>query len=446
MAYKDFSPAQILTAGEVDTYLMRQTIMVFATTTARNAAITTPTEGMVTYQQDTELLSVYNGTAWVDGSPVMRFASSAARTTSLPAPVEGMVAYLQDTDELQIYNGSSWLTVVVTSDDEGFVTTGSVTAVNNGQDGGIVLRTWTGGSGFVSVATRDMATNEYMMLSDGTNTWLGSGTGGVTYVRYNANATGNQLAVSSTSANFAGTVSIGSDSVVSANTSSQLHVRSDNPGGKGGEISIVNYSNTTNSHAALNFGVDASSYGSNTGNAQVRATNVNGTNMATELGFYTWNGSGFGRRVWIDQYGLLRNDYNYQGSMRLSTNWNQSIATAITVSSTTPTTICSAALGTYGNPVQIVATGDLNPVGGATWFWLYLYRNETQIGNYVICESPASSQNNPWALCCIDNAPGGGITTWSVRAARGGANAGQFGETGNGQAPSISVVELMCGI
>ena len=80
---------------------------------------------------------------------------------------------------------------------------------------------------------------------------------------------------------------IGDTSVVSANTSSQLHVRKDVAGGKGGEISIVNYSNTAGSHAALNFGVDASSYGSDTGNAQVRATNMTGS-MATELGFYTW--------------------------------------------------------------------------------------------------------------------------------------------------------------
>lgn len=128
MAYKDFTPAQILTASEVAVYLMRQTVMVFATATNRNAAITSPTEGMVTYQQDTKLFSFYNGTAWVDMGMVLRFASSAARSTALPSPVEGMVAYLQDTDELQIYNGSAWLTVVVTSDDEGFSTTGSITS------------------------------------------------------------------------------------------------------------------------------------------------------------------------------------------------------------------------------------------------------------------------------------------------------------------------------
>lgn len=47
MAYKVFSNGDALTGSELNTYLMNQSVMVFATTTARDAALTTPSEGMV---------------------------------------------------------------------------------------------------------------------------------------------------------------------------------------------------------------------------------------------------------------------------------------------------------------------------------------------------------------------------------------------------------------
>lgn len=312
MAFKDFTPAQILTSQEVDTYLMRQAIMSFASSTARDAAITTPTEGMVAYLEDTNTFWFYNGSAWQNLGNVMRYASAAARASALPSPVEGMVSYLQDTDELQFYDGANWLTVVVTSDDEGFVTSGSVTAVNGGADGGIVLRQWTGSSSYQSIATRDMAGNEYMMLSDGTNTIVGSGVGGATYVKGPNNDATHQLSIGPSAASFWGQVAVGSDALVSANTSSQLHVRKDNAGGKGGEISIVNYAtNTVGNSAAVNFAVDQSSYGSDSGNAQIRATNQSAANSATELGFYTWNGAAWKKRWYIGSDAVPRTNMSW---------------------------------------------------------------------------------------------------------------------------------------
>lgn len=55
----------MLTAAQVDNYLQEQTVMVFATAAARDAALTTAkSEGMVTYQVDTNTLTVYSGAAW----------------------------------------------------------------------------------------------------------------------------------------------------------------------------------------------------------------------------------------------------------------------------------------------------------------------------------------------------------------------------------------------
>lgn len=65
--FKDFTAGEILTADDVDTFLMQQTIMVFAGTAARGSVITSPSEGMFTYLKDTDALEYYGGTAlgWV---------------------------------------------------------------------------------------------------------------------------------------------------------------------------------------------------------------------------------------------------------------------------------------------------------------------------------------------------------------------------------------------
>lgn len=66
MAYKVFTNGSPLPASDLNTYLMNQSVMVFADSTARSAALTAPTEGMVTYLEDTGLVYVYNGSSWVD--------------------------------------------------------------------------------------------------------------------------------------------------------------------------------------------------------------------------------------------------------------------------------------------------------------------------------------------------------------------------------------------
>ena len=63
--FKDFQAGDVLTAVEVDTYLMQQSIMVFANATARDAAITSPAEGYHCFLSDTDALQYYTGSAWV---------------------------------------------------------------------------------------------------------------------------------------------------------------------------------------------------------------------------------------------------------------------------------------------------------------------------------------------------------------------------------------------
>ena len=62
---KIFTAGDVLTASDVQNYLMDQTVMNFAGTAARSSAIATPTEGMVTYLADTNAIEVYDGSAYV---------------------------------------------------------------------------------------------------------------------------------------------------------------------------------------------------------------------------------------------------------------------------------------------------------------------------------------------------------------------------------------------
>ena len=64
--YKLFATGDVLTAAQVNTFLMQQTVMVFADSAARTTALSgVLAEGMVSYLQDTNSLEVYDGSGWV---------------------------------------------------------------------------------------------------------------------------------------------------------------------------------------------------------------------------------------------------------------------------------------------------------------------------------------------------------------------------------------------
>ena len=67
---KVFTAGDVLTASDMQSYVMDQTVMVFAGTAARSSAIATPTEGMFAVSTDDVELAYYNGSAWVSALPV----------------------------------------------------------------------------------------------------------------------------------------------------------------------------------------------------------------------------------------------------------------------------------------------------------------------------------------------------------------------------------------
>jgi hypothetical protein len=64
--YKLYATGDVLTASDVNTYLMQQTVMVFNNAAARTTALSgVVSEGMLSYLKDTNAVEVYDGANWV---------------------------------------------------------------------------------------------------------------------------------------------------------------------------------------------------------------------------------------------------------------------------------------------------------------------------------------------------------------------------------------------
>lgn len=69
--YALFTAGQVLTAAQVNTYLMQQAVPQFATSAARDSALSAVLdEGLLSCQDDSNSLTVYSGAAWSTIGPV----------------------------------------------------------------------------------------------------------------------------------------------------------------------------------------------------------------------------------------------------------------------------------------------------------------------------------------------------------------------------------------
>lgn len=63
--FKTFNTGDVLTASDVNTYLMQQTVMVFASAAARTTALgANAAQGMLSYLKDTNVTQYYDGATW----------------------------------------------------------------------------------------------------------------------------------------------------------------------------------------------------------------------------------------------------------------------------------------------------------------------------------------------------------------------------------------------
>jgi hypothetical protein len=62
--FKVYATGDLITATEFNTFLQEQVIMVFADSSARDSAVSSPSEGMFCYLKDTNVLQFYDGSSW----------------------------------------------------------------------------------------------------------------------------------------------------------------------------------------------------------------------------------------------------------------------------------------------------------------------------------------------------------------------------------------------
>ncbi len=122
-------------------------------------------------------------------------------------------------------------------------------------------------------------------------------------------------------------------------------------------------------------------------------------------GYYYWDGSKWNGLV--DQ-GALNSFSGYVP------NYAQSNASRVTNVTTSNSTVVSQSITSAGRPIQIIASGDANPLSNGGWCQLQLYRDGTAIGKKVQVESSSANENVPYCLNFIDN-PTAGTYTYSVK-------------------------------
>ena len=64
MPFKLFSNGSVLTANDVNTYMMNQQVMVFADAAERDEQITAPIHGMFAFLKNVNYLTFYDSTNW----------------------------------------------------------------------------------------------------------------------------------------------------------------------------------------------------------------------------------------------------------------------------------------------------------------------------------------------------------------------------------------------
>jgi hypothetical protein len=116
--------------------------------------------------------------------------------------------YMIDTTWVRVYNNKNFYTNGVIRAETSLQVAGNATA-----DNGWEFRPWTANANYMSIATLSMSGAEYCMLADGTNTFIGAGTSGNTYIRGAANDSSGQVRVTAGTVEVLGTFFIPSISV-----------------------------------------------------------------------------------------------------------------------------------------------------------------------------------------------------------------------------------------
>jgi hypothetical protein len=206
--YKLFATGDVLTAAQVNTYLMQQSVMVFASATARNTALSgVLSEGMVAYLLDTNDVTIYDGAAWnsfgsgditgvtagtgltgggTSGTVTLATDATIPVGYSTTATAAGTTTLTAASNTTQFFTGTSTQTIVLPVAStmalgEAFVihnnSTGTLTVNSSGSN---LVATIPGGNTWLITCILTSGTTAASWDADFTGTSLVTGTGATT--------------------------------------------------------------------------------------------------------------------------------------------------------------------------------------------------------------------------------------------------------------------------
>lgn len=171
--YRTWTPGEVITASNVQSYLQDQTVMVFASTAVRGTAVVVPTEGMLSWLEDDNKFQYYNGSSWADlivpitgGTAGQAYVSNGTATasfqdlkaeyiaTTLTEKTASYTAVASDTNTVLNVTGTANVTITVPNVIE---SVGDMVQVLNNTTGTVTIAAGTGITSWAGVGTAGTA-------------------------------------------------------------------------------------------------------------------------------------------------------------------------------------------------------------------------------------------------------------------------------------------------
>jgi hypothetical protein len=165
LGFKTFTTGEVLTAADVNGYLM-QGVLVFASEAARDAAITSPQEGQFAFTKDNNSLWYYSGAAWVASGATGDIEGVTAGTGISGGGTSGTVTI---TNSMATEIDAKGDLVVGTGADAfarlGVGANGTVLTAASGEATGLQWAAAAGGGAYTSIASGSLSSNAVNITS-----------------------------------------------------------------------------------------------------------------------------------------------------------------------------------------------------------------------------------------------------------------------------------------
>ncbi len=231
LGFKTFTTGEVLTAGDVNGYLM-QGINVFASEAARNAAITSPQEGQFAYTKDNNSLWYYTGSAWAASG-----ATGDIEGVTVTSPLTG--GGTSGTVTVGILSGTTSNLGAVQLSDSTSSTSTTLAATANA-----VKTSYDLAAAAIPKSTVTTAGDVIYATGSGTVTRLGIGTANQV-LRVNSGATAPEWATPASGSTFAGCSLYGNNPAISNTTNTAISWTAENFDTDGYHSTVSNTSRIT---------------------------------------------------------------------------------------------------------------------------------------------------------------------------------------------------------